>query len=378
MMGDSSPGLFLSGGADSAAVAAAARVNADKNLPAYILDLPGKNFSEADTARQHAEQLGFEPVIVKGGLEELAQQALRVGTTFDQPMSDPASLGLMALSEAARDSGSKFVLTGDGADEVFGTYQTFDAHKIWKLFFASRFGQRVGQLLPKILHESEGYFSLGFRANRFAQGITISNMLERDLCWRSSFSISESLDLLARPATTSTDYSLVNAADLSNRHSVEARDLRHFYLDTYLSELLLTKLDRSTMRFGVEARSPFLGKEVLDAVLSLSLPSLSSARHRKALIWKVAKHLAPMANFDLTRKHGFGIPLAPLFQGPLRSRLLENLDPDRVVAQGIFKREALANYAESLGFLSESRARKLWVIFAFQEWYFESEAKGLL
>ena len=377
LMADGTPGIFLSGGADSAAVAAALRSCSDDSVPAYILDLPEAGYSESEVATTHARLMGLEPVIVKGSLEELAKQAMRVGESFDQPMSDPACLGVMSLSEAANETGTKFVLTGDGADEIFGTYQTFDAHTLRETLFPSPLAQKIAEKLSLIIPETPSYFSLGFRAKKFAQGVGIDDPFERDIRWRSPFTPSEIRSLLL-PNLLGSLEEIDSWVLKQDRQVWDKGDLRPLYLDTYLSELLLKKVDRSTMRFGIEARSPFLGKQVFDLVMSLKIPFWSSSHQRKLVIWAIASQISGGARFQSRRKHGFGMPLAALFNGPLRARALRNLDTDRIVEQALFQTDYTNSLAKSIGNLTESSARKLWAIFAFQEWYFESKERGLI
>jgi asparagine synthase (glutamine-hydrolysing) len=138
------------------------------------------------------------------------------------------------------------------------------------------------------------------------------------------------------------------------------------YLETYLQDGVLQKLDRATMAHALEARAPFLDPNLM--ALAFSFPD-ELKFHRfetKRVLKALARDLVPADVIDRP-KQGFGVPLARWLSGPLLPLVREALAPDRVRAGGLLRPEAVS---ELLSRHEAGRvdSRQVWSLLVLETW----------
>jgi asparagine synthase (glutamine-hydrolysing) len=136
---------------------------------------------------------------------------------------------------------------------------------------------------------------------------------------------------------------------------------------TYLPDDLLTKVDRATMLASIEARAPFLDREVME--LALALPSAAKVRGltTKAVLKEAARPLLP-ASVLRRRKRGLSVPIASWINHALRPEVDRLLAPDRLAVQGWFRPEPVAALLAEHRSGAANHARRLWPLVMFQRW----------
>ena len=140
-------------------------------------------------------------------------------------------------------------------------------------------------------------------------------------------------------------------------------DLRH-----YLPDDILTKVDRATMLASIEARAPFLDREVME--LALRLPSTWKVRglKTKAVLKEAARPLLPPSILG-RRKRGLSVPIASWINQDLRGEVDRLLASDRLVAQGWFRPEPVTALLGEHRAGRANHARRLWPLVMFQRWH---------
>jgi len=264
-----------------------------------------------------------------------------------EPVGDPAILPTFLLAEAAREH-VKVVLSGEGADELFGGYPTYLGHRAARLYGTIP-GRGALRWLVDRLPTSTGKVTLEFLLKQFVAGAELP-LVERHLTW---------FGALGPDARV-----LAWATGLLNGFPGDSSLNRVLWLDflTYLPDNLLVKVDRGTMLASIEARAPYLDREVIE----LALPAPAALKVRgfttKAILKEAARGLVPEAVIR-RKKRGLSVPVARWLNAGLRTLA------DRYLAAPRLFRDAptarlLAEHRAGV----RNNARKLWPILMAELW----------
>ncbi|MAB71215.1 MAG: asparagine synthase (glutamine-hydrolyzing) [Planctomycetaceae bacterium] len=310
---DRALGVFLSAGLDSRLVAALA-AEARPGLPAFTLGMPGP-FDETAEAAEVAAQLGLEHHAVRPTDDDVVSTAETLHAVADEPFADSSLLATTLLARAASSS-IAVALSGDGGDELFGGYRRHAMAANWnRRNRMLRAVALVAENLPESVSGSIGRIRVG-------RGTVLDALRKIEAVPRG---LAGYLDLRECQGDASGlfDRSVIDIRDRVPKNpwdglfpewngvrSMMAADFR-----TYLPDDPLVKIDRGTMHHGLECRSPFLGRGVVDTANTLPTASLFDGSGGRRPIRSALRSLGLS---DSGRKRGFAVPLHDWLQGPLR------------------------------------------------------------
>ncbi|MGH7520493.1 MAG: asparagine synthase (glutamine-hydrolyzing), partial [Gemmatimonadales bacterium] len=313
LMSDVPLGVFTSGGLDSSLlVAAAARAMPGERIHTYAVRFTEPGYDESAYAEAVTHDIATVHHVVTADDESLGRALDVVSHSLAEPLGDPAVLPTWLLADAAR-ANVKVILSGEGADELFGGYPTYLGHQ-----FAERW-QRVPRPLRSAVRwavdrwpSSTGKMTLEYMLKQFFSA-SERPWLERHLTWLGAVAIDDGV--------------IAELASKLDRfpHDDPLNRVLWFDFLTYLPDDLLVKVDRATMLASVEARAPFLDREVMELVLPA--PSRFKVRGltTKAILKKAARGLVPDAVID-RQKRGLSVPVARWLNtglAPLADRVLD-------------------------------------------------------
>jgi asparagine synthase (glutamine-hydrolysing) len=240
------------------------------------------------------------------------------------------------------------VLSGEGADEVFGGYPTYVGHRLAGHALA-RGAASVARLLPGGAPARN--MPATWFVRRFLDGVDLPPA-ERHVAWFAG----------ALPADALITRCPVPAAPGSDPAIWAMRQ----DFTVWLPNRLLAKLDRATMRVGLEARAPFLDPAVVQLANTTPAAHVGPLRGKR-LLRRAARPRVP--SYILRRtKRGMSVPVGALLNGPLRAEADRLLAPDRLA------RAELVNARRVTALLDEHRrgaadhGRALWTLFTFEAW----------
>ena len=382
LMADVPLGIFLSGGLDSSAVAASVvRCRPPESVDTFAIGFDDPSFDESAQARLVARHLGtrhHEQVFQVSTLREVLP---RVVEGLDEPFGDASLLPTFLLSEFTRRHVT-VALGGDGGDELLLGYPTFQAERAAAPFRALPGPLRRGLAAAiRRLPVSTRNFSLDFVAKSFVRGVDYDAPLRHALWLGSVVPGSENdplhPDLRARFGFDAVLEPVRDAWQVGKAAADPLNALSYLYCKTYLAEDILHKVDRASMAVSLEARSPFLDRELVEFVARLPRRFKMRGMTSKFILKKAFADRLP-ASVPKRKKKGFGIPVARWFQGPLRPLLEDKLDSQRIAAAGFFRPDVVSRLIREHVAGSHDHRKALWTLLSFELWRdrYGIEARG--
>jgi asparagine synthase (glutamine-hydrolysing) len=329
-------GVFLSGGLDSGFLVALARMHTGGRLDTFSIGFNrGGIYDETQAAAIVARHFSTDQHSVMMDHVDFASRLPWTVYYMDEPMGDPSSVPMHALSELASRH-VKVVLSGEGGDELFAGYPRYFgeslAARLWVPQAASRW---IARGLRRRASRS---------LRRGIEGIGITDTPRRHLFWQEIIPAEWRRRLLAghpQPAEGGTNPLEAMAAIVGQLEDGDDMD-RLFYYDLrgWLVEDLLLKKDKMGMSASIEARVPYLDQDVVDYALKLPTAMKIRGRRGKRIFRKLLHEHLPREILDRP-KVGFAVPIESWFRHELavmvsrrltagNSFLAEVLDPEAV------------------------------------------------
>jgi len=358
MQADVPVGVFTSGGVDSALLAVlASRVGGRDTLRTFTVGFPNASYDERRHAERLADHVGNRHLTVCADDEALTGALDVIADRVAEPVADPAILPTYLLAEAAREHVG-VVLSGEGADELFGGYPTYVGHLLTEPFMRLPRLARSGiGALVKRLPTSHSKVPVEFLLKRFVAHAG-SPAHERHLAW---FGTGLPSDLAGTNASEEeSGWPAVKGTDV-------ARQAMLFDYRTYLPDDLLTKVDRATMLVALEARAPYLDRDLTAFALSLPTNLKVSRTTTKWLLKRVAERHVPRA-IVRRRKRGLSVPIGSWLNGGLRTEVDRMLHPERLRATGILNAHIVSRLLLEHRSGRANHARALWALLALERW----------
>lgn len=305
LMSDVPLGLFLSGGVDSSCMAAAmSRLREPGSVQAFSVGFTEPSFDESLYAREVAKHCGlshYVEVLDMGKAMTLIPEVLgRMG----EALGDSSLLPTWLLSQFTRKHVT-VALSGDAGDELFAGYDPFLALRPAAMYsklvpgWLHAYARRVAELVPP----SDRNMSLEFKIKRTLKGL--SHRGEHWFpAWMGPLDESDMKDLFARPLSADALYEDVDIAD--GKTLLEKTLL--FYTRHYLTDNILTKVDRASMLASLESRAVFLDNGIVGFCQKLPQQYKLHGNTRKYILKKAMEPWLP-SHILYRKKKGFGIPL---------------------------------------------------------------------
>jgi len=329
MISDVPFGTFLSGGIDSSLVTALAQRLSDKPVKTFSIGFNESKFNEANYAKRVAGFLKtehYEKFLSYKDALDLLETSFEV---FDEPFADSSIFPTLLVSKFAREHVT-VILSGDGGDETYLGYGTYEWGKRLENPFVKAFRKPISKFLSlgdNRLKRAANLFDYNneqdLKSHIFSQEQyyftrkEIDGLLSKD--YHSVFSIEEDI------------YSPNRTLSFTEHQSI-------FDLKYYLQDDLLVKVDRASMRYSLEVRVPLIDYRLVHFALNLSENLRRQRGITKFLLKEVLYDLVPKELFNRP-KWGFGVPLGDWLQNEWRFLIDEYLDKSVIESVGIVKYE---------------------------------------
>lgn len=354
-------GCFLSAGVDSSLVAReAARI---MEARAFTIGWGEGRFSELEAAATFARATGLPNEGRILGAEQFFASVPAVQYAMDEPLPNPSAVPLYHLCAMAAES-VKVVLSGEGADELFGGYPYY---------------QECLAFAPYMTVPAPARRALAAAARRLPEGTHGRRFLmrgahplpERYIRLEYNFPWAEALDLLApelgaRCAAAPTPWELA-APLFAEIEADEITAMQTADILTWMQQDILLKADKMSMASSLELRVPFLDREVFALASTLPVSQRVGRRETKIALRAAAARTLPQATAAMP-KQGFVTPLAQwLRKDPWREQVHEVLNSER--ARRFFRTDRLNALLDEHQRGPRSHMKKIWSAYCFLIWH---------
>jgi asparagine synthase (glutamine-hydrolysing) len=322
-------GTFLSGGTDSSVVTAIAAKVSDQRVKTFSIAVTDGKVNEAPYAAAVAKHLHTEHYELPITQQEMLGMVPDFLNVYDEPFCDSSAFPTMLVSKLARQHVT-VTLSGDGGDELFWGYNSY----LW----AKRLTNPLLKISAPLIYAgskllNSRYKRVGKLFEKHDPAYFKSHLFSQDQYF---FSEKELTNLLIKPTF---DFSEINHCYKGRKLTIEEQ-VSFWDIENYLKDDLLVKVDRASMRYGLETRVPLLDYRVVEFALNLS-PQLKINKEgtMKYLLKQVLYDYVPKQLFDRP-KWGFGIPLVKWLKTDMKWLI------DKYCSKQIIEEAGIVKYKE--------------------------------
>ena len=357
MRSDVPVGSFLSGGIDSSIIASIAK-QFHPAIKTFSVGFEHQGFSEIDVAKETADKLGLENISYVITPQEYMNELPKIIWHMDDPLADPACIPLYFVAREARKHVT-VVLSGEGADELFGGYNIYREPQDLEVFNKI---PRVGKVLLKGI---ANMMPEGMKGKSFIErGVT--PMEERYIGNAKMFTEDEKRELL------SVYHEGLHFTDITKPLYTESKGYdpvdRMQYIDihTWMRGDILLKADRVTMAHSLELRVPFLDKEVFEIASKIPTSLKTANGTTKYILRKAAEGIVP--DHVLTRKKlGFPVPIRHWLKNEMNEwakTIIRESSTDHLINKP-YVLKLLEEHCQG----KADNSRKIWTVLIFMVWH---------
>lgn len=351
-------GSFLSSGIDSSYIASAAKV--DKTFTVGFESQEGDRYNEIGYAKAFADTIGVENVSKIITAQEYWSEFPKIQYHMDEPLADPAAIALYFVSKLASEH-VKVVMSGEGADELFGGYRIYQEPLTLTLYDRLPFALRktvskICEYLPQI-HGVNYLVRRGKKIEeRYIGNANIFTKKERDKILKS-----EGARSVPPPKTLCDSF----YDDVANKDDVTK--MQYLDINMWLVGDILLKADKTSMANSLELRVPFLDKKVMQMASTLPLDCRVDTTTTKVALRHAAEKTLPSVTAQKD-KLGFPVPIREWLRQPEYYNIVKEIF-EQETAKEYFNTDKLIKMLDVHKSGKKDLSRKIWVIYTFLVWY---------
>jgi asparagine synthase (glutamine-hydrolysing) len=341
MLSDVPLGLWLSGGIDSSTILHYAAAQSSSPLRTFSISFRGHSFDETDNIARLVAQYGTRHeqldlntnLNLRDAIEQFANYA-------DEPNGDAGAVPVWFLSQLTRRTAT-VALSGEGADELFGGYETYRANTL-----ARRMRRLPAPILKlaaaaaRLWPVSDDKISFEYKLKRFLAGCRMRPE-QAHVFWNGTFSDQQKRGLVAEQLPGA----MAEILEELSRAGDHTAAYLWFDQKNYLPDDILAKVDRMSMAHSVEIRPPFLDHRIAEFAATLPERLKIRGSRLKVVLRSLMKDRLPPSVLA-HGKIGFDIPAHEWLRGPLRPLLEETLSEGTANHPGLFQRGAVDSYLQ--------------------------------
>ena len=374
---------FLSGGLDSSIITVLAHQQA-ASVDAYTITFRPEDQKleampdDAIYARKVARQFGIElhEIEISPDIVDMLPKMVDI---LDEPIGDPAAINTYLMCQAARERGVKVILSGMGADELFGGYR-----KHLACLMASRY-HRLPGVVTAPARAAVGAMPVsignrGLRYPRWAKRFMTFAELPEEARFRRSYTLYDPADLTALVGpdlATSVSAVIGEHAAIYNDNELDDEVNRMCLADTrlFMAGLNLTYTDRASMAASVEVRTPFVDLVVARAAFSIPGTDKIRGKTAKAALKDAAENWLPHEIVHRP-KASFGAPLRAWVRNDLRELISDVLVGGELASSACCARSQVKRLIADEQAGREDYAKQIWQLLSMELWYRQVRAAG--
>lgn len=348
-------GCFLSSGVDSSYVST---YFADQKTFTVGFDF-GEKYNEISWAKNLSEKIGVEHHTHLISSEEFWDAVPTVQYHMDQPLADPSCIALYFVSRLASHY-VKVVLSGEGADELFGGYTCYNDPRVFKIYqtIVPHCIRKAIRAICRKLPDIKGRDYL-IRACDKLEERYIGNAFMYDY--------KQKQELLKDPSIATRPQDLTRKYYYRCREYDDVTKMQYLDINMWMVGDILLKADRMSMANSLELRVPFLDKEVFKVASSLPTKLRCNKHNTKYAMRKAAVRHMPEATAE-KEKLGFPVPTRVWLRDEKYYNVVKTKFKGKT-AEKFFNTDVLVSWLDSHFSGKEDNSRRVWTIYVFLVWY---------
>ena len=345
-------GSFLSSGIDSSYIVSLAKP--DKT---FTVGYDNPKFDEISYAKDLSDKLGIENYSKKITMDEYIESFPKIMYYMDEPLADPSAIALYFVSEIASKE-VKVVLSGEGADEFFAGYNSYQEELTMQGYMKlPYFLRHIVSNIVSIFPDIRGFNFLYRRGQKLENYNIGLGRVFRD---------KEAQSIVKIPNQINTKDIVKNVYDKYKDNStlIQRQMIDYYY---WLVNDFLHAVDRNTMMFGLEARTPFLDNKVYEVAKSLPTYAKINKETTKVALRKAASKVIPNEAYK-KKKLGFPVPLREW----IKTDKLYNIIKEKFNGESaklFFDTKKINKLLEEHKNGKRDSYKKVWTIYTFLVWY---------
>ena len=358
-------GCFLSGGIDSGLTTAIGSQFTNK-LKTFTVAFEGA-YNEAPLAKLVAERYKTHHTEIKISFDNLKNDIENILSNYGEPFFDSSAIPSYYVSKEAKKH-LTVIINGDGADELFGGYRRYVPFAKYDFFKNNGVVKAGGSILKNLLpqpNDKKSKYNYLYRLASLASKSNLEIYLSAGVDIMEDYEnniLQPSFDYLE---TIKKDFNLI----AENKNMTGLQKIMNMDFDGNLFSDLLVKMDIATMSNSLEGRSPFMCKELLEYVPSMSDKFKIKGTTTKYLLRDLAKNYLPEELINQP-KRGFEIPLKNWVDTELRDIIFDYVGAPNAFCNQFIKKDFIQRLLnKNIKIPSEKRAKILWMLFSMEVWY---------
>ena len=367
-------GAFLSGGLDSSCLVSIIQEFRQTTLKTFSVGFNEKSYDESYFSRLISKRFHTQHYGIICKPADLIEWLPKIVWHADNLLADPSMVPTYLLSKLAREQ-VKVCISGDGGDELFMGYPTYQADAFLKFYQRIPGFIRRGIIknLANFLPASVNKLSFEYKAKKFIEGSEF-DLLKAHYWWRTIFNDRDK-ELLLSPnilnALDSRD-SYVNYLHYYNNYPGKDNDLRGKFLyadlKLWLADNNLSRVDGMSMANSLEVRVPFLDHQLVEFLMSVS-PSLKMKNFTLKYLLKRAMKSKLPREIIFRKKSGWHIPLAQWFRKELKDYTVATITGAAITKSGFFNKQAVELLLNDHFKGRKNNTFKIWGLLVFAHWH---------
>lgn len=350
-------GAFLSGGIDSSCIAALAK-EIHPDVKTFTVGFERDGYSEIDLAKEMAEEIGVENIHYVVKPQEFIEQLPRIVWHLDEPVADPALIPLYFLAREARKH-VKVVLSGEGADELFGGYNIYREPNSLKPFHF------MPEMLKEGLKAAARLLPEGTQGKSYIERGTTS--IEERYVGNAKIFFEEEKSKVLKHYHIEWGYQNITKELYKKvQHLHDVQKMQYIDLHTWLRGDILVKADKMTMANSLELRVPFLDKEVYKIASRLDPSQTIADKTTKYIFRKAMEGIVPEA-VQNRKKLGFPVPIRHWLKNELADWAYQLIKESKT--DELFHKPYLLALLDEHQRGKKDNSRKLWTVLIFMIWH---------
>lgn len=348
-------GSFLSSGVDSSLIVSLARPE-----KSFTIGFGDERYNEIPYARRLSNALDVENINQTISGEEYWEKLPEIQYMMDEPLADPSAIGLYFVSRLASKH-VKVVLSGEGADELFGGYNIY--HEPTSLNGYQKIPKSLRKYIAKI---AENFLPNTLKGRSFLLRGAM-DLEERFIGNAKMFSYEERCQILKKNSNAPSPSEVTAPYYINSQHLDSVSRMQLIDINLWLRGNILLKADRMSMAHSLEIRSPLLDKEIYEVAHKLPSKLKIHGTSTKYAFRQSASRYLPEVNAQ-KKKLGFPIPIRKwLSEDIYYEKVKEDFSSD--IAEEFFDTSYILRLLNEHYNGKYDHSRKIWVIYMFIVWY---------